>query len=139
MQACQLLMGVHLHLLVRDVQLAEGDEVGVEPLAVGLGSSVLTLDLVIADQTSLLRVGKEHLAGTQAILADDLLRRDVDAARLGGEYQEAVRGHAVAGGTQAVAVEHGTHHLAVREEDGSGAVPRLHHGRIVLVEIALVL
>ena len=40
---------------------------------------------------------------------------------------------------QSVSVEHRAHHIAVREQDRRGTVPRLHHRRVVLIKVAFLL
>ena len=54
---------------------------------------------------------------------------DVEHADLRGEHDQAVVGHPVAGGAQAVAVEHGADDRAVGERDRGRAVPGLHRAR----------
>ena len=58
---------------------------------------------------------------------------------LGGQDDEAAAGDHPPGGAQAVPVQDGADGDAVAERDGRRAVPRLHDGRVVLVEGALVL
>ena len=75
----------------------------------------------------------------QPLLHKDLGRIDVKHAHLRGEDQVIVVRNIVSGRSQPVAVEHCPHHVSVREKDGRRAVPRLHHRRIILIEILLVL
>ena len=75
----------------------------------------------------------------QTLLDDDSGRLDIQHSHLGREDQLAVGGHIVSGRTKAVAVQNGSHHVSVREEDRRRAVPRLHHRRVILVEIFLLL
>ncbi len=72
----------------------------------------------------------------QALFLDDLLRWDVQDADFRGEDHVAVRCHVIAGGAQAVSVQHCPKPVAVRKHDGRGAVPRLHHRGVILVKIA---
>ena len=115
-------------------QVAQVDEVLVEPLAVRLGAADLTLDLLVLDDAALGGVDEEHPAGLEAALADDLVGRDVEDAGLGGHNDEAVLGDVEAGGAEAVAVEDGADLAAVGEGDRGGAVPRLHQAGVILVE-----
>ncbi len=68
-----------------------------------------------------------------------MLRRNVQNAHLRGQNQTVVIGDVIAGGTQAVPIQRCTQHVAVREQNGGRTVPGLHHGRIVMIEILLVL
>ena len=75
----------------------------------------------------------------ESLLHQDLGRIDVKHSHLRGKDQVIVIRDIVSGRTQAVAVEHGSHHVSIGEKDGCRAVPRLHHRRIILIEVFLVL
>ena len=105
-----------------------------EPGGVGMLGRQLGLDLLVVDDPPLRGVHQEDAAGMQALLDQDVLRRDVQHPHLGGHDDQAVLGHVVAGRPQPVAVEHGPDHAAVGERDGRGAIPRLHQRGVVLVE-----
>jgi hypothetical protein len=117
-------------------QLFEADEPGVEPVPVGVLLGEGVLDLLVVDYAALRGVDEEHAAGLEAALLGDLGGREVDDARLRGEHDEVVGGAPPAGGAQAVAVEDGADLGAVGEADARGAVPRLHDGGVVAVEVA---
>ena len=68
-----------------------------------------------------------------------MLRRDVEDTDLGGKNHPIVVRDIVAGRTETIAVERRAEDIAVRENHGGRAVPRLHHGRIVMVEVLLLL
>ena len=74
------------------------------------------------------------MPGLQPALADDRRRIEVEDARLGSEYDEAVLGHPEATRPQAIAVEHRSDERAVGEGHVGRAIPGLHHRRVVLVE-----
>ena len=57
-------------------------------------------------------------------------------AHFGRKDESAVIHDIITGRTQAVSIQYGAHHIAVRVKNGSRAVPGLHHGCIILVEIA---
>ena len=126
-------------LAVRDFQIAQGDQIAVKPFAVGLAARIPFLDLLVAEHHAAHRIHEEKLAGMQALLAQHLILRQIQHADLRGQNEPPVRHDVVAGGAQSVAVEHSAHEVAVGEEDGRGAVPRLHHGRVILIEIAQIL
>ena len=110
-----------------------------DPLAVGLGRGQRILELPVVDDASLVHVDQEHLARLEAPLLDDLLLGNRQNPGLGCHDHEIVIGDQVARRTQAVAVERRADLTAVGEGDRGGAVPRLHHRRVVLVEGATVL
>ena len=83
---------------------------------------------------AVLDVDEQHLARLQAPLLHDLRLRDVQHAHLRGHDDEVVVGDEVARGPEAVAVQRGADELPVGERHGRRAVPRLHEGRVVLVE-----
>ena len=114
--------------------LVELDAHVVDPLPIRLGRRELVLQLLVVDDATLLEVDQEHLARLQAPLLDDPVLRDVEHARLRCHHHEVVVGDDVARRTQAVAVERGADLLAVGEHHRGRAVPRLHHGGVVLVE-----
>ena len=110
---------------------------GVQPLAVGLLVGIPALDGLIVHQLLLHRVHQQHLAGTEPGLFHNPGRVNVQHAHLGGENQIAVVRNVPPAGPQAVAVQHRAHGVAVGEDDGGGAVPGLHHGGVVVVEVPL--
>ena len=73
------------------------------------------------------------MPGCRRSLIEHVLGRDVEHADLGRHHHEAVLGHRVARGAQAVAVEHRADLPPVGEGHGGRAVPRLHQERVVLV------
>ncbi len=94
----------------------------------------LRLDLLVLDDPPGRRVGQEDPARLQPALADDGGRVDVQHANLAGQHDQAVAGHPVTAGPQAVAVQHRPDHRSVGERDQRGPVPRLHQGRVETVE-----
>ncbi len=66
-----------------------------------------------------------------------LLRRDAEHAGLRGHDQEVVRRYEVAAGPEAVTVEDRADLGPVRANDQRRAVPGLHQGRVVFIEVAL--
>ena len=105
-----------------------------EPLRVRLAGGDLGLDLAVLDDPAAREVDEEEVAGLQAALAQDVLRRLVDHAGLRAEHDPAVLGLQPAAGAQAVAVERRADHAAVRERDRRRPVPRLHQARVERVE-----
>jgi len=142
-----LLVGVAEHLVTPQHRTVRVDhvrplgqivhvELPREPLGVRLFVGEAGLDLGVVDQPVLVEVDQQHAAGPEASLLNDLVGRQVEHARLGGEDDETVVGDPEASGTQAVAVERGAHQGAVGEADGGGAVPGLHEGGVEAVEVA---
>ena len=132
-----LSLGIHGHLFVGHRQLLQPHQVLIQPLAVGLPGRKGGLALLVGDDRFAHRVHQKHLARLEPGLAEDVFRRNVQHAHLGGEHQAAVFCNVVPGGPQAVSVQHRTHDVAVGEEDGGRAVPGLHHGGVVMVQIPL--
>ena len=137
LQLHQLLFVVAGGALVGHFQSGQIHKVAVQPLAVGLTAGVIVLQLFVVHKFALLRIHQQHLAGAQSVFAHDLVGGNIQYAHLAGKNQPAILGDVVTAGTQTVAVQHGAHHIAVTEQDAGGAVPRLQHGGIVLVEIPL--
>ena len=137
LQLDKLFFRVAGHLLVGHLQAGQRDEVAVQPLAVGLAAGVVGLQLFVVDQLAPDGVDQQHLAGAQTVLAHDLVSGNVEHADLAGKDQAAILRDVVAARAQTVAVQHCAHHVAVAEQDAGGAVPRLQHRGIVLVEVAL--
>ena len=75
----------------------------------------------------------------QAFLHKDLGRINVQHSYFRREDQVIIIRNIVSRRAKTVAVKHCSHHITVREQDRSRTVPRLHHSRIILVEILLVL
>ena len=136
-QPGQLVGGVGGHLAVGDLQVPQLDQVAVQPFAVGLPAGVGLLQLFVVHHLALDGVHQQHLAGAQPVFDQDVFGRAVQHAHLGGQDHPAVFGDGVAAGPQAVAVQHGAHHVAVRKQDGRRAVPGLQHGGVILVKIPL--
>jgi hypothetical protein len=108
----------------------------IEPLAVRAARGQLLLDLRVGHDRVALEVDEEQLAGEKTALRSHLVRGHLDDSRLGGEHDPAILRHEPAPGAQAVAVERGADHAAVREGDRRGAVPGLDQRRVVRVELA---
>ena len=137
LQPVQPVSGVALHPVVGNRQILQMEQVAVQPLAVGLTGGVGFLQLVVADDTALGGVHQQHTAGLEAGFLHDLLGGNIQYAHLRGQNESAVPGDIIPGGTQAVAVQHGSHHVAIGEEDGGRAVPGLHQGGVILVQVPL--
>ncbi len=137
-----LLAAQHAVMAEHDVlALGQIDQLGhalLEPLGVRVLGGERALDLLVVDDATLGGVDQEHLAGLQPALGDDLGRIDVDHPDLGRHHDEVVVGDPVAAGPKTVAVEHGADHGAIGERHAGGAVPGLHHARVVPVERPLV-
>ena len=111
----------------------------VNPVAEGLLSGKVGLDLVIPDDAALGGVDDEHLAGTERARLQDLVGLDGEGTRLGGKDHAVVVRDVVAGRAQAVPVQRGAGDAAVREGDGGGAVPALgEHGLVAVIGAASV-
>jgi hypothetical protein len=148
-QDAQLFLGVAEGLLpaqdglvrVHDVlalgQVLQLQQAAVQPLAVRLLRREPRLELLVVDDAPLLGVDEEHLPGLQPALADNLVRRDLEDADLGGQHDPAVGGLPPAARAQPVAVEDRADDGAVGERDAGRAVPGLHHRGVEGVEVAL--
>ncbi len=104
------------------------------PLRVGPAGGDLPLDLVVLDDPAAVEIDEKELARLEATLAQDVLRRHVEHARLRGEHDPPVLGLEPAPGPQAVAVEGRADHAPVREGDRRRPVPGLHQALVVGVE-----
>ena len=139
LQTGQLVAGVAGDLDVGNFEVLQLDQIAVDPFTVRLAAGVVFLQLLVVHDFTLHGVHQQHLAGAQTVLALDVGGVAGQDAHLRGEDHPAVLGDVVAAGAQTVAVQHRAHHIAVREQDGCGAVPRLQHGGVILVEVALFL
>ena len=117
-------------------QVIQVDQPGVQPVLVRVLGGQGRLDLFVLDEAPGGRVGQEDAAGLQPPLPDHRGRVDVEDADLAGQHDQAVAGHPVPPGAQAIAVEHGADHRAVGERDQGRAVPRFHQRGVELVERA---
>ncbi len=116
------------------LEVFEHDLGVLHPLRVGMRGGELALDLLVGDDAALLQVDEQHLARLQAPGFDDGLVGNRQHAHLGGENDEAILGHEVAGGPEAVAVEGRADLASVGEADSGRAIPWLHQGGMILVE-----
>ncbi len=64
---------------------------------------------------------------------------DIDRTNLGSQDHLIIIRDIVTGRTQTVSVKHRTHHIAVTKDDRCRAIPWLHHGCIIAVEILYLL
>ncbi len=87
----------------------------------------------------MLKIDQEHLAGLKAPLADDLGLRNRQHTLLRTHDDHVVIGDAVARWAQTIAVKRGANLTTVRKHNRCGAVPRLHHRRVVLIKRAAAL
>ena len=135
LEAAEPLPAAPLHPPVGDGQIPQVEQAGVQPLAVGLPGGVVLLQLVVADDAALDGVHQQHPPRLEPGLLHNLPGGHVQHPHLGGEDQAAVGCDIVPGGAQAVAIQHRPHHVPVGEQDGGRAVPGLHQGGVVVVEI----
>ena len=126
-------------LLVRNGKLREMDQMSVQPFAVRMASRIIFLALLVGNDPLLLRIHKEQFSGFEPRLFDDMLRIDIENADLRGEDQLPVVRHIVSGRSQAVPVQRRTDDISVCENDRCRTVPRLHHRRVIVVEVLLLL
>ena len=131
------LLGGPLHPPVGDGEIPQVHQMGVQPLAVGLLAGVPLLHLRVVHQPPGGEIRQQHPPRLEPGLLHDPLRRDVQHPHLGGEDQLVVGGEIPPAGPQAVPVQHGAHHVPVGEHDGRRAVPGLHHGGVIVVEVPL--
>ena len=108
----------------------------VEPLAVWLSCGIITLALFIGYNTLFRRIHKQHFTRLQAAFFNNMLRRNIKHAYFGGQNKRIVIGYIVARGTQPVSVKHRAYGIAIRKKYGCGAVPRLHHCRVIVIKIS---
>ena len=137
LQPYQLVMLVAGHTLVGNLQIGQVDQVAVQPFAVRLAAGVIGFQAFVVHQLTPGGIHQQHFAGAQAVLAHDFFGGNIQHADLTGKDQAAVFGDIVAAGAQTVAIQHSAHHIAVTEQDGSGAVPRFQHGGVILIERTL--
>ncbi len=129
---------VRLRDVQRFRQLVERDAVLRDPAAVGLATDDVGLDLFVVDDAALHRIDEEHAARLEPALQADVLGVRGQHAGFRREHHDAVRRHLIAAGTQPVPVQCRADHPAVGEADGGGAVPRFHHGGVILIEPAAI-
>ena len=128
---------VCLHLVVGHLELRELHDVLIQPFAIGLLVCIRAFELFVRDDRAAHHVDHQHLARLQAGFLHNFFRRDIQHPHLGGEDHGVVLQYIVTGGTQAVAVQRCTHKVAVGEQNRSRAVPGLHHGGVIAVEVFL--
>ena len=127
--------GVVRHMNVSRLgQGVDRDLVVGQPRAVGEHVDVLLLELGIFDDAAGFGIDQENAPGMQASLDFDVLRRNVEHADFRGHHHQAILGHVITRGAQAVAIEHRADHAAVGECDRGWTVPRLHQAAVVFVE-----
>ena len=98
----------------------------VEPLAIGMLTGNLILDLFVAYNPSLCRINQQHAARFETPLISDVFRRNAQNARLRSQDDGVVFGHIVTGRAKAVAIEDAPNDYAVGKADRSGTVPGFH-------------
>ena len=69
----------------------------------------------------------------------DLFRWNLQYAYFRGKDHVAVTGDIITGWTQTVAIQNSAYQITITEHDRCRAIPWLHHGCVVLIEISLVL
>ena len=115
------------------------NQISVKPLAVRLFIRIFFFQFFIINYPACHRIYKQHFARMQSFLYKDSGRFNIQYAHLRRKDQVVVIGNIISGRTKTVPVKHRTHHISVGEQNGSRSVPGLHHGRVVLIKISLVL
>ena len=106
------------------------------PLVVRIERGHAALDLHVIQQAPRVGVHHQHAAGAQAVAAQHPFGGKIQRAGFGGHHQEAVGSDQVAGGTQAISVQHGQRPHTVGHGHGGGTIPRIHHVAVKFVERA---
>ena len=114
-------------------------KIAVKPFAVGLSGSIALLQLIIINDSSLHQIHQQHLAGTETFLHNNFGRINVKHTDFGGKDQRIIIRDHISGRTQTVTVKDSSHHITVTEQNGSRAVPGLHHGCIILIKVLFML
>ena len=117
-------------------ELVQVDLTLLQPAPVRLPPEQGPLDVLVVQQLVPLGVDDEHLPRLESPAFDHVLGGHPQGPVLGGHDDPAVPGDRVACGTQPVPVQRRSDDAAVGEGDRSGAVPRLHQGAVVPVEVA---
>ena len=134
-QAVAHFLRMHRNLPVRNRKLRQMEQVLVKPLSVRMKAGIIALALFIRQDLPLLCVRHQEFSRLKAGLLHDVGRVMLQHPHLGGQDQPSGVSDIVAGRAQAVSVKRRPDHLSVRENDRGRTVPRLHHGRIVMVEV----
>ena len=123
----------------RGRQVLERQPFGLEPLAIGRPVGEFLLQFLVRHQSAGYEVDEKHTTGFKSALVPDHGRIHRQHADFAGHDDPVVVGQVVAARPQAVAVQHRTDVLAVREGDGRRTVPGFHHAGVKFVERPLVL
>ena len=134
-QSVALCLRVDRYFVIRDRQIAKMDKVAVQPLAVRPRGRICLFALIVGDDPSPAGIHKKHLTRRQPGFLYDMIRRDVKNSHLRGEDQAVIVRDIVSRRAKAVPVQCRAEQFAVCKENGSRSVPRLHHGRVVVIKI----
>ena len=135
-QACQLVRVVIMQRALWLGQFFQLDKLAVKPFAVGMLGGVAFFNGLVVFHHAGNRVYYQHAARFQALLGNDMLIGNIKNAHFRGKNQAVIVGHVIARGAQAVAVKCGAHHFAIGEQQRRRAIPRLHHGGVVMEHVA---
>ena len=116
-------------------ELREIDDVGLDPLGIGMKFGDFRLDLFIRNDPFGVRIDQKHLPGFKPPFAFDVFGIQVDDADFGRQDHPVVVGDDIARGTQSVAIQDGTDPDPVAERHRGRSVPRFHDEIIERVEI----
>ena len=107
-----------------------------EPVGIGEPPGGVLLHRPVIEQLTFLQIDRQHLAGAEAAFAAHGLAAEIHHASLGSHDHEPVVRGAPAGRTQSVAVQGGSHPLAIGEYQKRRAVPGLLNTCIKLVHLS---
>ena len=108
-----------------------------QPLPVGAFVAYVLFELFVGNKAALFKIQQEHLAGLKSTFEFHICRVDIKHAYFGSHDALVIVGNVVAAGTQTISVQHCSDIVPVREHDRGRAIPGLHKGRVILVEIFL--
>src|SRR5207249_7418928 len=92
----------------------------------------------VVNDPSLQGIDQKYFARLQPALIKNLVVGNIQHSHFGSHDHQAVFGHKVTGGSEAVTIQNGADTLAIGESDGGGAVPWLHQTSVVLIKALLV-
>ena len=130
---------IRRRLLIWNLQILKLNQITVQPFAIRLSACICLFQFFIIDYFTFYRINQKHLSRMQSFFYYDLLWTDIQNTHFRRKNQRIIIRNIISGRTKPISVKNCSHTISITKQNRSRSVPRLHHGRIVLIEIFFLL
>ena len=131
-----LLLRGNRDFFVRDFQIGKMQKISVKPFAIRIRKRKLLFTFLVGNQALLHGVHEQNAPRHQARFFHDVFLRNFQNTDLACQNQHIIASNIIATRAKTISVKRCAQNIAVRKQNRRRTVPRLHHRRPIMIEIA---